>query len=167
MPSWLATDWQHRNWERARLLLEVDINFWSCNAQFLFFLNRLTAQAIPQGKGGTPSMNITLLSSLQTALLSKLFDHTRIPPQTMNSPHMLLTRKLCWLIVMTLSNEKKNRETVRPAPSSNRRCFAAQGQLETHSQSTPSHRHHPAPRAIKTQPLSNCVVRACAYQRTR
>ena len=56
---------------------------------------------------------------------------------------------------------------MRPAPSSNRRCSAAQGRLETRSQSTPSHRHHPAPRAIKTQPLSNCVVGACAYQRTR
>ena len=68
---------------------------------------------------------------------------------------------------MTLSNEKSG-ETVRQnAPSSNRRCFAAQGQLETRSQSTPSHRHHPAPRAIKTQPLSNCVVRVCAYQSAR
>ena len=56
---------------------------------------------------------------------------------------------------------------MRPAPSSNRRCFAAQGQLETRSQSTPSHRHHPAPRAIKTQPMSNCVLRACAYQSAR
>ena len=53
------------------------------------------------------------------------------------------------------------------APSSNRRCFVAQGQLETRSQSTPSHRHHPAPRAMQTQPLSNCVLRACASQRTR
>ena len=142
-------------------------NFWSCNAQFLFFLNRLTAQAIPQGSGGTPSMNITLLSSLQTALLSKLFDHTRIPPQTMNSPHMLLTRKLCWLIVTTLSNEK-NRETVRQnAPSSNHRCQKLLQWFWTRSQQTQSHRYHPAPRAIKTQPLSNCVVRACAYQRTR
>jgi len=35
-----------------------------------------------------------------------LSNHTRIPPQTMNSPHMLLTRKLCWLIVIALSNEK-------------------------------------------------------------
>ena len=39
--------------------------------------------------------------------------------------------------------------------------------LETHSQSTPSHRHHPAPRAIQTQPLSNHVLRACADQRAR
>ena len=53
------------------------------------------------------------------------------------------------------------------APSSSRQCFAAQGQLETRSQQTQSHGCHPAPRAIKTQPLSNCVVRACAYQRTR
>ena len=56
---------------------------------------------------------------------------------------------------------------MRPAPSSNRQCSAAQGQLETRSQSTPSHRHHPAPRAIKTQPLSKPVLRASAYQRTR
>ena len=63
---------------------------------------------------------------------------------------------------------EKSGETVRQnAPSSNRRCFAAQGQLERRSQSTPSHRHHPAPRASKTQPLSNCVVRACAYQSAR
>ena len=39
-------------------------------------------------------MSITLLSSLQTALLSKLIDHTRIPPQTINSPHMLLTNSV-------------------------------------------------------------------------
>ena len=94
------------NTKRARLLLEVDINLWRCDAQFLFFLNRLTAQTIPQGSGGKHSMNITLLSSLQTAKMRMLSDHTRIPPQTMNSPHMLLTRKLCWLTVMTLSNEK-------------------------------------------------------------
>ena len=58
---------------------------------------------------GTPWMNITLLSSPQTAPISMLSDHTRIPPQTINSSHMLLTRKLCWLIVMTLSNEKKEK----------------------------------------------------------
>ena len=102
------------NTKRARLL-EVNVDQWRCYGQFHFLFNRLTAQRIPQGRGGTPSMNITLLSSLQTALLSKLFDHTRIHPQTMNSSHMLLTRKLCWLIVMTLSNEKKrrNREAKR------------------------------------------------------
>ena len=33
---------------------------------------------------------------------------------------------------------------MRPAPSSNRRCFAARDQLETRSQSTPSHGCHPA-----------------------
>ena len=58
---------------------------------------------------GTPSMNITLLSSPQTALLRTLSDDTCIHPQTMNSSHMLLTRKLCWLIVMTLSNEKNGK----------------------------------------------------------
>ena len=56
---------------------------------------------------------------------------------------------------------------MRPAPSSNRQCSAAQGQLETRSQSTPSHRHHPAPRAIKTRPLSKSMLLVCAYQRTR
>ena len=59
---------------------------------------------------------------------------------------------------------KKKREIVRPAPSSNRQCSAAQGQLETRSQSTPSHRHHPAPTAMQTQPLSKCMLLACAYQ---
>ena len=102
------------NTEKARLL-DVNIDFIWIAQDFvwLFFLNCLTAQRIPHGCGGTPSMNITLFSSLQTALLSKLFDHTRIHPQTMNSSHMLLTRKLCWLI--TLSNEKKrrNREAKR------------------------------------------------------
>ena len=60
-----------------------------------------------------------------------------------------------------------NWETLRPAPSSDLRCFAAQGKLKTSFQSTPSHRHHPAPTAIKTQPLSNCVLHACADQRAR
>ena len=80
--------------KRALLLLEVDV-YLGC---FNWRQRRIDCL-----------ISITLLSSLQTALLSKLFDHTRIPPQTMNSPHMLLTRKLCWLIVMTLSNEKKRR----------------------------------------------------------
>jgi len=47
--------------------------------EFLFFLNRLTAETISQGSGGTPSMNITLLSP-QTAPTSMLFDHTRNTP---------------------------------------------------------------------------------------
>ena len=67
---------------------------------------------------------------------------------------------------MTLSNEK-NGEPVRPAPSSNRRCFAAQGQLETHCQQTRNHQRHPAPTAIKTQTLSKWVLRACAYESAR
>ena len=105
------------NTEKARLLLEVDINLEGIakDCCWILLLDGLTAETIPQGSGGTPSMNITLLSSLQTALISMLFDHTHIHPQTMNSSHMLLTRKLCWLIVMTLSNEKKrrNREAKR------------------------------------------------------
>ena len=100
------------NTERARLL-EVDINFIRITLDLvrLLFLNRLTTQTILQGSGGTPSMNITLLSP-QTALISMLFDHTRnTPPQIINSPHMLLTRKLCWLIVIALWKEKRiNRE---------------------------------------------------------
>ena len=62
----------------------------------------------------------------------------------------------------------ENGEMVRAAPLSNRRCFAAHGQLETRSQQTQSHRHHPAPTAMQTQPLSKWMLRACAaYQRTR
>ena len=66
-------------------------------------------------------MSITLLSP-QTPLMRMLSDHTRIPPQTMNSSHMLLTRKLCWLIVMTLSNEKNGEIVRQNAPSSTHRC---------------------------------------------
>ena len=84
------------NTEKARLpAVNIDLIWIAKDFVGLFLLDGLTAQTIPQGSGGTPSMNITLLSSLQTALLSKLIDHTRLPPQTMNSPHMLLTRKLC------------------------------------------------------------------------
>ena len=71
--------------ELARLLLEVDINFIRITLDLvrLLFLNRLTAQTILQGSGGTPSMNITLLSSPQTALISMLFDHTgNTPPKS-------------------------------------------------------------------------------------
>ena len=36
-----------------------------------------------------------------------------------------------------------------------------------HSQQTWNHQLRPAPTAIKTQPLSKCVLLVCAYQRTR
>ena len=68
------------NTKRARLL-EVDVYLGCFNWK--------------QRRIDCLKMSINLLSSLQTALLSKLFDHTRIHPQTMNSSHMLLTRKLC------------------------------------------------------------------------
>ena len=112
-------------------------------------------------------MDITLLSSLQTALLSKLIDHTRLPPQTMNSPHMLLTRKLCWLIVIALSNEKTEKPWGKTRllqigyalrQRIDREGIA--GQLQSASSVLRQW-------AIKTQPLSNCVVRACAYQSAR
>ena len=61
----------------------------------------------------------------------------------------------------------ENGEMVRAAPLSNRRCFAAQGQLETRSQQTRNHQRHPAPTAIQTQSMSKRELRACAYQRTR
>ena len=121
-----------------------------------------------------------------------LFDHTRIPPQTINSSHMLLTRKLCWLIVMKLSNEK-NGETVRQhllEIINVLKVLTFQGTCETrvtsqatlkllrtahcpclspgrHCRTTPMCQRHPASTAMQTQPLSNCVLRACAYQRTR
>ena len=143
------------NTEKARLL-EVDVYLGCFNWR--------------QRRIDCLKMSINLLSSLQTALLRTLSDDTRIHPQTMNSPHMLLTRKLCWLIVMTLSNEKNGATVRQNAPSSNHRCLKAMQLLQwfwTRCQPTPSHRHHPAPRAITTQPLSNCVVRACAYQSAR
>ena len=65
------------NTKRARLLLEVDVDQWRCYGQFHFLFNPLTAQTILQGSGGTPSMDITLLSSPQTALMSVLSNHTR------------------------------------------------------------------------------------------
>ena len=117
--------------------------------------------------GGTPSMDITLLSSPQTPLLSKLFDHTRIHPQTMNSPHMLLTRKLCWLIVIALSNEKTEKPWGKTRllqigyalrQRIDREGIA--GQLQSASSVLRQW-------AIKTRPLSNCVLRASASQRTR
>ena len=133
------------NTKRARLLLEVDI-YLGC---FNWRQRRIDCLK-----------SITLLSP-QTPLMRMLSDHTRIPPQTMNSSHMLLTRKLCWLIVMTLPNEKK-REIVRPAPSSNRQCSAAQGQLETRSQSTPSHQLRPASMSHQNStPVQLCATCLC------
>ena len=78
------------NTEKARLLLEVDI-YLGC---FNWRQRRIDCLK-----------SITLLSP-QTALLRMLSDHTRIPPQTMNSSHMLLTRKLCWLIVIARLKRK-------------------------------------------------------------
>ena len=94
------------NTKRARLLLEVDI-YLGC---FNWRQRRIDCLK-----------SITLLSP-QTPLMRMLSDHTRIPPQTMNSSHMLLTRKLCWLIVMTLSNEKNGEIVRQNAPSSTHRC---------------------------------------------
>ena len=53
------------------------------------------------------------------------------------------------------------------APSSSRHCFEAQDRLEMRSQQTQSHGCHPAPTAIKTQPLSKPVLLACADQSAR
>ena len=53
------------------------------------------------------------------------------------------------------------------APSSSRQCFEAQDRLEMRSQQTQSHGCHPAPTAIKTQPLSKPVLLACADQSAR
>ena len=47
-----------------------------------------------------------------------------------------------------------------------RRCFAVQGQLQTHCQQTRDHQRHPAPTAIKTQTLSKRVS-CSAYQSAR
>ena len=68
------------NTEKARLL-EVDVYLGCFNWK--------------QRRIDCLKMSINLLSSLQTALLRALSDDTCIHPQTMNSPHMLLTRKLC------------------------------------------------------------------------
>ena len=112
-------------------------------------------------------MNITLLSSLQTALLSKLIDHTRLPPQTMNSPHMLLTRKLCWLIVIALSNEK----TEKPWGKTHLLQIGDALRHRVNWKRVPSQLKAISTIlrqwAIKTQPLSKCVLLVCAYQRTR
>ena len=178
------------NTKRARLLLEVDVDSGGWNGQFLFPFNGLTAQTITQVSGVTPSMDITLFSS-QTALLSKLIDHTRIHPQTMNSPHMLLTRKLCCLIVIALSNEK----TEKPWGSTFLRSsmfwrswllmdmppdfelFLSRLALHCPFVLLLDLKRVPSKLkatgvvlrqwAIKTQPLSKCMLLVCAYQITR
>ena len=45
-----------------------------------------------------------------------------------------------------------------------RRCSVNLESIPSQLQAT---RYHPASRAIKTQPLSKCMLRACAYQRAR
>ena len=48
------------------------------------------------------------------------------------------------------------------APSSNRRCSAAQGQLETRSQQTQSHGCHPAPMSHQNStPVQLCATCLC------
>ena len=82
------------NTEKARLL-EVDVYLGCFNWR--------------QRRIDCLKMSITLLSS-ETALLRMLSDHTRLPPQSI-SPHILLTRKLCRLIVIAIWKEKRrNRE---------------------------------------------------------
>ena len=50
---------------------------------------------------------------------------------------------------------------------SGRQHWLVLDRLEMRSQRTQIHRRHPAPTAIKTQPLSNHVLRACSYQSAR
>ena len=100
-------------------------------------------------------------------------------PQSINSPHMLLTKTLCWLIVIALLKRKswgrhlleiinvlkfltfqtKCPTLLMSEAKKHEYCWQSHCPcllLGTRSQQTPSHRHHPAPTAIKTQPLSNC-----------
>ena len=91
-----------------------------------------------------------------------------MPPQTMNSSHMLLTRKLCWLIVMTLSNEKK---TEKPWGKTHLLQLIDVSSCSDDFEWIPSKVETTSSVlrqwAIKTRPLSNCVLRASASQRTR
>ena len=61
----------------------------------------------------------------------------------------------------------ENGEMVRAAPPSNHLCRKPVRWFWRHSQRAPTLQRRPAPTAIQTQPLSNRVLRACAYQRTR
>ena len=56
---------------------------------------------------------------------------------------------------------------MRPAPFPNRRCQQYPQWLGRLCQTTQNHQRRPAPTAIKTQTLPNCVLLACAYQSAR
>ena len=85
------------NTEKARLLLEVDVDSGGWNGQFLFPFDGLTAQTITQGKKGLiASRASSYFLHHEQLCLGFFWPHSQCP-QTINSPHMLLTRKLCWL----------------------------------------------------------------------
>ena len=111
----------------------------------------------------------------------------------MNSPHILLTRKLCRLIVIALWKEKRRnreastffkssmfcsswflRETARPLSceklNKHWNCWLSHCPcllLGTRSQQTQSHRCHPASVSHANSTLSKCMLLACAYQSAR
>ena len=182
------------NAEKARLPLEVDVDSGGRNGQFLFPCNGLTAQTIPQGSGGTPSMEITLLSSQQLSwgccltTLTMSTNH-KLTAHVADKETLLIT-----VIVVTLSNEQNGETEGQNAPSSNspvnslgnshfkrwkridrpwkyfrntcqRRYIC---RCRVNLESVPSKLQDTGAIlrqwAMQTRPLSNWVLRACAYE---
>ncbi len=119
----------------------------------------------PTRQWGNTFNNITLLSSPQTALLRVCLTTLAMSTKQKLTAHVADKETL--LINCHDTFWWKNGETVRPAPFPNRRCQQYPQTLGRHCQQTRKHQRRPAPTAIKTQTLPNCVLIACAYQSAR
>ena len=175
------------NTQRARLLA-VHVNLKCRNVQFRFLLDGLAAQTIPQGSGGnTFNEHHSTFFTTNSSVEDVVWPHSQCP-QTMNSPHMLLTRKLCWIIVITLyiegktekpwgqhllqivlstvwvkTREKRWKRIIRPWKYKKHMSEALRlqvpGQSGKHSQRAQTRQCHPAPWKLNPCP-SVCYLHA-------
>ena len=183
------------NTKRARLLLEVDINFVGVALDFarLLFLNRLTAQRIPQGSGGnTFNEHHTAFFTTNSSVEDVVWRHLHTPTNHELIAHVADKETLLINCHDTFKwKKRRNREAKRTFFKSSmfrmswllmdmppefelflsRLALHCPFVLLLDLKRVPSKLKATSTIlrqwAIQTQPLSKCVLLACASQRTR
>ena len=151
---------------KARLLLDIYVNHERCNGQLCLSLNGLIQKtAVHTGDAFYEHILSHMMFFNTMLVLSSVFSLFSVP--YLNA----LTHSTCWKNKGTPEQLSlhfpRNGEMVSTAPPSNHLCRKLVRWFWMHSQQTWNHQLCPAPTAIKTQPLSKCMLLACAYQRVR